>query len=87
MGSWKAPNNSNLWLRDWLPNDVSNVRVVLYGYNTDVQTRIAHDSIEDLSGRLLESLASFRRDTDVCGPSAAYDTVPISFRIRLDSVL
>ncbi|RYP39571.1 hypothetical protein DL767_002119 [Monosporascus sp. MG133] len=34
IGSWKFPSSSDVWLRDYLPLDFPNVRVLLYGYDT-----------------------------------------------------
>lgn len=34
FGSWKSPISDNMWLRDYLLDDLPNYRVILYGYNT-----------------------------------------------------
>ncbi|ORY70348.1 uncharacterized protein BCR38DRAFT_471661 [Pseudomassariella vexata] len=60
IGSWKSPKSNDIWLRDWLPEDIPNVRVLLYGYDTTLLKNTSKASIEDLGQRLLESLIAFR---------------------------
>ncbi|KAK8132019.1 hypothetical protein PG999_000192 [Apiospora kogelbergensis] len=60
IGSWKAPAGNDLWLRDWLSNDIPNIRVLLYGYDTKLLKSNSRSSVEDLGRRLLESLTAFR---------------------------
>lgn len=68
LGSWKSPTTSDVWLRDFLPRDLPNIRVILYGYKTGLLENDSKDSIEDLGLRFLESVMSFRHDT-VLGPN------------------
>ena len=70
IGSWKAPGGNDLWLRDWLSNDIPNIRVLLYGYDTKLLKSNARSSVEDLGRRLLESLTAFRT-SDKVGPLSA----------------
>ena len=63
MGSWKSPGGDDLWLRDYLPDDIPNIRVLLYGYDTSVLDSDSNDSIGDLGIRFLESVLAFRADT------------------------
>ncbi|TDZ35774.1 Protein SERAC1 [Colletotrichum spinosum] len=64
IGSWKAPGDSDVWLRDWLPEDIPNIRVMLYGYDTKLLKNDSASSIEDLGRRFLESLGTFRKSTN-----------------------
>lgn len=66
LGSWKSPTTSDVWLRDYLPQDLPNIRVILYGYKTELLYNESKDSIEDLGLRFLESIISFRHDTVLC---------------------
>jgi hypothetical protein len=66
IGSWKLPRGSDVWLRDYLPDDVHGIRVLLYGYNTSLLGSDSKDSIEDLGNRFLESIKAFRGDTGRC---------------------
>jgi len=62
LGSFKSPNRDKVWLRDFLPNDIPRIRVLLYGYRSPLQNNLSKDSIEDLGNRLLEVLKAFRGD-------------------------
>jgi hypothetical protein len=71
LGSWKSPNSDDVWLRDFLPKDVPNVRVLLYGYDTTLPGSLSKQSIEDLGGALLEQIIAYRasdgvRDSPCC---------------------
>ncbi|RYO96491.1 hypothetical protein DL765_011580 [Monosporascus sp. GIB2] len=60
LGSWKSPNSDEVWLRDFLPKDVPNIRVLLYGYDTTLPGSLSKQSIEDLGGAFLEQIIAFR---------------------------
>ncbi|KAJ4127453.1 hypothetical protein NW754_007781 [Fusarium falciforme] len=60
LGSWKSPNSDDVWLRDFLPKDVPNIRVLLYGYDTVLPGDLSKQSIENLGGALLEHIITFR---------------------------
>ncbi|EFQ30905.1 uncharacterized protein GLRG_06049 [Colletotrichum graminicola M1.001] len=60
LGSWKSPRNDDVWLRDFLPKDVPNIRVLIYGYDTTLPGSRSKQSIEDLGGILVERLVAFR---------------------------
>ncbi|KLU88157.1 hypothetical protein MAPG_07144 [Magnaporthiopsis poae ATCC 64411] len=60
LGSWKSPKNDDVWLRDFLPRDVPNIRVLLYGYDTTLADSRSKQSIEDLGAIFLEQVIAFR---------------------------
>ncbi|GKT61443.1 LOW QUALITY PROTEIN: ankyrin repeat-containing protein [Colletotrichum tofieldiae] len=60
LGSWKSPHSDAVWLRDFLPQDVPNIRVLLYGYDTTLPGSLSRQSIGDLGGILLERVVAFR---------------------------
>ena len=62
IGSWKSPSGNDLWLRDYLPDDIPNIRVLLYGYDTSLLGSDSKDSLQDLGIRFLESVKAFRAD-------------------------
>ncbi|KAK1579705.1 uncharacterized protein LY79DRAFT_652008, partial [Colletotrichum navitas] len=69
LGSWKSPHNDDVWLRDFLPKDVPNIRVLIYGYDTTLPGSRSKQSIEDLGGTLVERLVEFRaRDSTTRRP-------------------
>ncbi|KAJ5887721.1 hypothetical protein N7495_007762 [Penicillium taxi] len=60
LGSWKSTDSDEVWLRDFLPNDLPNIRVLLYGYDTTLPGSLSKQSIEDLGGTLLVHITAFR---------------------------
>lgn len=60
IGSWKSPSSDKIWLRDFLPGDIPNIRVLLYGYDTSILQNDSKESIGDLGRHFLESLKAFR---------------------------
>ena len=56
---------NNVWLRDFLPKELANVRVQVYGYDTSVKEKNAKYSIADLAKAFLDSYKAFRKDTEV----------------------
>ncbi|ORY62117.1 uncharacterized protein BCR38DRAFT_347066 [Pseudomassariella vexata] len=68
IGSWKAPSGEDIWLRDYLPTDVSGIRVLLYGYNTNLLENKAKKSIEEMGKTLLESITTFRTNNGAKRP-------------------
>ncbi|KAI1181482.1 hypothetical protein F5B17DRAFT_282903 [Nemania serpens] len=45
-----------MWLRDYLPSDIPNHRLIVYGYNTKLQGNESKQSIEHLGTTFMESL-------------------------------
>lgn len=62
IGSWNSPRSNDVWLRDYLPEDVPNIRVLLYGYDTSSLNNESKASVEGLGRRFLESFKAFRAD-------------------------
>lgn len=67
LGSWKSRNSDEVWLRDFLPKDLPNVRVLLYGYDTTLPGSLSKESIEYLGGAFLEQTKAFRANDGVRG--------------------
>jgi hypothetical protein len=65
LGTWKASESVDVWLRDFLPNDVPDTRVLLYGYDTTLNKSDSKQSIVDLAKTLLEHVKAFRNTTSV----------------------
>jgi hypothetical protein len=64
IGAWKS-NNYDVWLRDFLPTDVPNIRVLLYGYDTTLLKSNSKKSIEDMGRIFLEDIKAFRASNGV----------------------
>lgn len=60
LGAWKSRSSSDVWLRDYLPQDIQGIRILLYGCETS-----DHNFMDDHPRHFLESLKAFRRATDV----------------------
>ena len=67
LGSFKNSGSFAVWLRDFLPLDVHNIRVLLYGYDTTLAGSDSKSSIRDYSKSLLESIRAFRAGTETEG--------------------
>jgi len=63
--SWTA-DNGILWLRDLLPEQVPQARILTYGYDAYTRGRdqLADESVHDLAKDLVSSLATERRISD-----------------------
>ncbi|KAI6623871.1 hypothetical protein MCOR14_009448 [Pyricularia oryzae] len=75
LGSWKSPNSDDVWLRDFLAEDVPKIRVLLYGYDTTLANSQVKQSIEDLAATFLEQVIAFRAEDEVRVPNAVLDSL------------
>ncbi|KAH0843845.1 tetratricopeptide repeat domain protein [Fonsecaea pedrosoi] len=48
VSAWTDPRTSILWLRDLLPEDVKNVRVLTFGYNGSPESFFGHGGVDPL---------------------------------------
>ncbi|OQE13144.1 hypothetical protein PENFLA_c053G03067 [Penicillium flavigenum] len=67
LGSWKSRNSDEVWLRDFLPEDMPNIRVLLYSYDTMLPGSQSRQSIGDLGSAFLEQVTAFRANDGVSG--------------------
>jgi hypothetical protein len=60
--SWTAPNGA-FWLKDFLPKDLPNTRILTYGYNAYTRGRrqLANQDISLHGKDLLNAIASTRQ--------------------------
>ncbi|RDW82749.1 hypothetical protein BP6252_03861 [Coleophoma cylindrospora] len=58
FGSFKERGGSHMWLRDSLPHDIKSCRVLIYGYNTQVQGSQSFQDLEALGSTLRTSIES-----------------------------
>lgn len=65
IGSWRSPGEPDVWIRDYLPDDKFNARVMTYGYDTTLVRSKSKNSIHDLAIGLLEALKSSRTEEKV----------------------
>ena len=69
LGSFKSSESFEVWLCDFLPRDIPNIRVLLYGYDTRLVRSTSKSSISDLSKSFLEHVRTLRKGTSTgCRP-------------------
>jgi hypothetical protein len=54
-----------MWLRDFLPQALPNIRIMTYGYNSKVASSSIH-TFQDYSIGILEALKNARKTDEVC---------------------
>ena len=69
-GSW-AHSVQNMWLRDYLPRDVPNARVLIYGYPSQLQGNISRSIISDYSNSFTHRLLTMRASAKVSTGASA----------------
>ncbi|KAK5713276.1 hypothetical protein LTR17_017691 [Elasticomyces elasticus] len=63
LGSFRSADGTFVWLRDALPSDVPQARILTYGYDTTPVKNQSKETIHDLAAAFLDRLDSFRRAT------------------------
>lgn len=70
FGSWKAPGEHTMWIRDFLAKDLSHKvsgkpRILTYGYDTKLLANTSNAGIREFSRAFLEAIKNARRLPDV----------------------
>ena len=65
FGSW-AHSARNMWLRDYLPRDISNARVLIYGYPSQLHGNNSRSILSDHSTNMIHRLLNMREMAKVC---------------------
>ena len=63
--TWTSQQSNAFWLKDFLPHDVPNARVMTFGYNADVAFGKTTAEIVDHAKGLLSSLVDRREENNV----------------------
>ncbi|KAK3639588.1 hypothetical protein LTR56_012373 [Elasticomyces elasticus] len=63
LGSFRSADGTFVWLRDVLPSDVPEARVLTYGYDTALVKNQSKESLYHFASAFLDRLDSFRRAT------------------------
>ncbi|TGO63853.1 hypothetical protein BCON_0010g00180 [Botryotinia convoluta] len=58
-----TPGSHEMWLRDFLPKDIPNTRILLYGYPSIVSGGQSMEKVEDIASTFLNRLTLLRRKT------------------------
>ncbi|KAA8913656.1 hypothetical protein FN846DRAFT_929114 [Sphaerosporella brunnea] len=59
-GSWKSRTQNQMWLRDFLPSDLPNVRILTFGYDSTLRDSTSTGSIQQFSRAFLDGVNSER---------------------------
>ncbi|KAH8150012.1 uncharacterized protein LAJ45_05698 [Morchella importuna] len=59
--SWRNTKSGEMWLQNHLPKDIKNIRILTYGYNTDLIGDTMEDTILDLRSNLFTHLLNVRK--------------------------
>lgn len=67
IGSWRSPTGSDVWIRDFLPDDevIDKCRILTFGYNSDLLDSTNDSSIKDYARRLLTDVQATRQQESV----------------------
>jgi hypothetical protein len=66
FGSWTSHDTGKMWLKDFLPDDVKGIRIMTYGYNTNLYDGETDIDFLDYRRNLLQMLGNARRTIPVC---------------------
>ena len=66
-----------MWLQDFLPDDISNARIMVYGYNTSLQGYSDYNRMSDYRRNLVQQLELVRNSEEVLSWSLPIDMEPI----------
>jgi hypothetical protein len=68
FGSWKSRTQNRMWLRDFLPLDLqqkkANVRILIFGYDSELKESTSTSSIQEFSRQLLDAVNGARTNAN-----------------------
>jgi hypothetical protein len=65
INTWTHPKSQKFWLRDFLPQQIPDSRIMTFGYNADVAFGQSTAEIVDHAKGLLASLVDKREESEV----------------------
>jgi hypothetical protein len=66
FGSWRNRETLQMWLKDFLPYDIPNLRVLTYGYDSSlVGTSRTDSSLLDYQRNFIQAIENARRSGQV----------------------
>jgi hypothetical protein len=65
VNTWTHPKSKKFWLKDFLPLQIPDARVLTFGYNADAAFGQSTAEIVDHAKSLLSSLVDKREEQDV----------------------
>ena len=68
FGSWRSRETHKMWLKDLLPRDVKGIRIMSYGYNTNLVGDTIDDVFLDYRRHFIHMLVNSRSSAKVRKP-------------------
>lgn len=65
FGTFKEKGGSYMWLRDSLPSDLPNMRVLLYGYKSELRDSYSNQNVSIIADNLAGHFSILRRQSNV----------------------
>jgi hypothetical protein len=65
FGSWRSRKTHLMWLKDFLPKDVKNIRIMTYGYNSSLINSKRDAKLSNSKKHFIERLESARDSAKV----------------------
>lgn len=66
FGSWRSRDTGKMWLKDFLSEDVSGVRIMTYGYNSSLVGGTVEHNFLEYRKHFIHSLLNARHGVKVC---------------------
>jgi hypothetical protein len=67
FGSWRNRDTHQMWLKDFLPNYIQNIRVMSYGYDSSlVGYKESESGLFDYRRTFIQQLENARSSAEVC---------------------
>ena len=64
--TWTHKETDVLWLRDLLPEELPNARIMTYGYNARFKNFTTHQDLRTIAAKLITELVDIRKPDEVC---------------------
>ena len=65
FGSFKEKGTSHMWLRDSLPKDLPNLRILLYGYESGLEGSDSNQNVSVIADSFIGHLRALRTQSEV----------------------
>jgi hypothetical protein len=65
FGSWRSRETHQMWLKDFLPRDVKGIRIMSYGYNSNLVGHTVDDIFLDYKRHFIHMLVNSRSSAEV----------------------
>jgi hypothetical protein len=59
-GSWRSRENHKMWLKDFLPHDVEKIRILSYGYDSNLIGHTTGSRLIDYQRHFIQQLENAR---------------------------